>query len=101
MSDIKGVAGFCCVKPKLIYQHKDAEPEKLGVRILNELRKYDPDEFNYIEEKVSALTAVPEYFGVEPQRRQKFIRQIPEHLIDHNAITNYELFRPLQGTLEP
>jgi hypothetical protein len=101
MSDIKGVAGFHCVKPKLIYQHKDAEPEKLGVRILNELRQYEPFEFDYIEEKVHELVAVPEYGGVELKRRQELIRQMPEYMVNHSAISNYELFSPLQGTLEP
>lgn len=97
----RGIAGFHCIKPRLIYQHKDAQPEKLGVRILNEFKKYEPFEFDYIEEKILELKAVPEHDAVQPKNKQQLIRQISEHRIGYKAITNYEIFRPLQGTLEP
>lgn len=103
MQQTRGVAGFYYNEPMLIYQNENAEPEKLGVKILREFKGYNlKQDFELVSEfSLMDLTPVK---GAEPAtgyHKQRFRRHLPSELVREDATTLYDLFKPLQGTLKP
>jgi len=103
MNQIRGVAGFYYDKPMLIYQNENAEPEKLGVNILSELRTYNLGEsLSFIRKSVLGdLFSADEADPASERLKLRFMQHFPLELVRRNAKTMYDLFEPLQGTLKP
>lgn len=104
MGQTRGVAGFHYYEPMLLYQNENAEPEKLGVDILNELKECEvAKRLPFYQADFHEIFFLNEGDSVENSHgiHAKFRRHFPKELFRRDAKTAYELFEPLQGTLKP
>ena len=106
MEQTRGVTGFFCNEPMLVYQNADAEPEKLGINILNEIKGIDeshrknPSDF-LGEHVLEQLVSVNETDPATGNHKKHFRRHLPSDLVREDARTIYALFEPVQGTIKP
>ncbi len=87
---------------KLIYNHADSHPDTLGLKILRELR--DVENWNVVLDRVEGLVAVPEQRQLNEYTNmaETEVRRAFPNLEYKGSLQNiYDLYQPLQGTMEP
>ncbi len=87
---------------KLIYNHADSQPETLGLNILRELR--DVENWNVILDRIEGLVSIPEerlLSGHTSMAETEIRRAFPD--LEYKCVPKnvYDLYQPLQGTLQP
>lgn len=102
----RGLAGFYHLDDlQMIYQNNNAEPEKLGVTLLEETKAYTMPRLmkGHLEDISERLERVSENTLVNERRDlvQHIRRRLPNEMQNPDATDIYELFQPFQGTLQP
>lgn len=99
----KGLIGFRHNNAdKLIYNHSDSHPDTLGLRVLRELRGVK--NWNVVLDRIESLLPIPEQrqMGEHTSMAESEIRRAFPDLEYKGVPQNfYDLYQPLQGTLQP
>jgi len=87
---------------KLAYNHYDSQPDTLGLKILRELR--DVDNWNVVLDRTESLIPISEQrrLGDNTSMAEAEIRRaFPDLEYRGDPQNFYDLYQPLQGTLQP
>ena len=99
----QGLIGFRLNQAdKLIYNHADSHPDTLGLKILRELR--DVENWNVVLDRIEELVLIPEerLLGNHTSMAETEIRRaFPDREYKCVPKNVYDLYQPLQGTLQP
>ncbi|MDF7809313.1 hypothetical protein P4E94_17850 [Pontiellaceae bacterium B12219] len=99
----RGLIGFRYRnKDKLTYNHADSHPDTLGLKILRELRGVD--NWNVVLDRIDSLVPVPEQRQLNEytSMAEAEVRRAYPNLEYRVGLQNiYDLYQPLQGTLQP
>jgi len=99
----RGLIGFRANDTdKLIYNHADSHPDTLGLKVLRELREVD--NWNVVLDRVESLVPIPEQRRLDEHSSMaeaEIRRAYPDLEYRGNPQNFYDLYQPLQGTLQP
>lgn len=99
----RGLIGFRYKNnDNLAYNHSDSDPGNLGRNVLGELKQIP--EWNHVRELASGFVGIPETRKVQSIDgivTSEIRRHCHDQFHTKNPRTIYDLYRPLQGTLEP
>lgn len=99
----QGLVGFRIrEQDKLAYNRSGSRPDMLGLGILHELRAVD--DWDAVRKRIFELTPVAETHQLDNSDRYA-VAEVRRHFPDieyaHPPVDYHDLYRPLQGTLEP
>lgn len=106
----KGLAGFYGIDEvgnyefKLAYQNDNAEPNKLGLKILQDVTDFSLSHDKSIvnlNQIYCGIEAIDESYVFDPKCKQHLRRRLEEFEYNKNASTLYEAYVPLQGSIAP
>lgn len=99
----RGLIGFRCNDTdKLIYNHADSHPDTLGLKVLRELRGVE--NWNVVLDRIESLVPIPEQRRLDEHSSMaeaEIRRAFPELENKGKPQNFYDLFSPLQGTMQP
>jgi hypothetical protein len=87
---------------KLIYNHSDSHPDTLGLKVLRELRGVE--NWNVVLDRIESLVPIPEQRRLDEHSSMaeaEIRRAFPD--LEYKGVPQnfYDLYQPLQGTLQP
>lgn len=98
----QGLIGFRYrEKDRLIYNHADSDPDRLGLKILKELRGVD--NWDAVRKRVKDIVSIPETRKLDEHStlaETELRRHFPNLEYTTDPKDYYQLYRPLQGSLK-